>query len=104
MKELKPAPIEMVAVGDIVPYDNNHRKNENAVTYMADAIREFGFEVPMIIDENNVIVCGHTRLLASRQLGLAEVPCIRATDLTPSQIKDFRLVDDNVCDIASWDD
>lgn len=68
------------------PYDKNPRKNKEAVKYVAESIKEFGFKQPIVIDKNNVIVCGHTRLLAAKQLGLKEVPCILADDLTEEQI------------------
>ena len=70
--------IEYIKVNQLIPYDNNPRKNDAAVPYVVNSIREFGFKVPIIIDRNNVIVCGHTRLKAAQQLGIDTVPCIRA--------------------------
>lgn len=64
-------------------YEKNPRKNKEAVPYVAKSIQEFGFKVPIVIDSNNVIVCGHTRLLAAKKLQIDEVPCIVADDLTP---------------------
>ena len=90
-------------VRELVPYEKNPRKNTKAVKYVANSISEFGFKVPIIIDENNVVVCGHTRLLASEKLGLDEVPCIIAKDLTEEQIKAFRLADNKVSEKAEWD-
>ena len=90
-------------VSELVPYEKNPRKNTKAVKYVANSISEFGFKVPIIIDENNVVVCGHTRLLASEKLGLDEVPCIIAKDLTEEQIKAFRLADNKVSEKAEWD-
>lgn len=100
MKELQ---IEYLRADDLVPYKNNPRINDEAVTPVANSIREFGFKVPIVIDANNVIVSGHTRLKAAKQLGLEEVPCIRADDLTEEQIKAFRLADNKVGEIATWD-
>ena len=70
---------------------------------MAASIKEFGFKVPIVIDANGEIVAGHTRLKAAKKLGLAEVPCIIADDLTPEQIKAFRLADNKTAELAEWD-
>lgn len=90
-------------IDDLIPYENNPRDNDNAVGAVAASIKEFGFKVPIIIDRDNVIVCGHTRLKAARVLGLASVPCILADDLTPDQIKAFRLADNKSAELATWD-
>lgn len=88
---------------DLIPYEKNARKNDKAVKYVAKSIKEFGFKQPIIIDSNNVVVCGHTRLKASEQLGFEEVPCIVADDLTEEQIKAFRLADNKVSEQSEWD-
>ena len=90
-------------IDELKPYKNNPRFNDNAVEYVANSIREFGFKVPLVIDENNEIICGHTRLKASIELGLQEVPCIIADDLTEEQIKAFRIADNKVSERADWD-
>lgn len=90
-------------IEEVIPYENNPRKNDEAVDYVARSIKEFGFKVPIIIDKNNIIVTGHTRLKAAKQLGLKEVPCILADDLTEEQIKAFRLADNKVSEVAGWD-
>jgi len=90
-------------VDELIPYENNPRKNEDAVDYVAKSIKEFGFKVPIIIDKNNVVVAGHTRLLASKKLDIKEVPVIIADDLTEDQIKAFRLADNKVSEFATWD-
>lgn len=90
-------------VEELVPYENNPRNNKDAVEYVANSIKEFGFKVPIIIDKDNVIVAGHTRLLAAKRLGLENVPCIIADDLTEEQIKAFRLADNKVSEYATWD-
>lgn len=95
--------IKQVPVGDLKPYDNNPRFNDDAVEYVANSIREFGFKVPIVIDKNNVVVTGHTRLKAALELGLEEVPCIVADDLTNEQVKAFRLADNKVSELANWD-
>ena len=94
--------IEM-QVDDLHAYENNPRDNEEAVKYVANSIREFGFKVPIIIDKANVIVAGHTRLKAAQQLGLEKVPCIVVDDLDEVQIKAFRLADNKVSEASSWD-
>ena len=93
--------IEM-QVDDLHVYENNPRDNEEAVKYVANSIKEFGFKVPIIIDKANVIVAGHTRLKAAQQLGLEKVPCIVADDLDEDQIKAFRLADNKVSEASSW--
>lgn len=91
-------------IEDLKPYINNPRFNDDAVPLVANSIRDFGFLVPIVLDKNNVIVAGHTRYKASLELGLKEVPCIVAEDLTEEQIKAFRLADNKVSEQASWND
>ena len=95
--------IREVEIGLLKPYENNPRNNEAAVDKVAASISEFGFKVPIIIDRENVIVAGHTRYLAAQKLELQKVPCIVADDLTPNQIKAFRLADNKVSEFSGWD-
>ena len=88
---------------ELVPYENNPRNNKNAVEYVAESIKEFGFKVPLVIDKDNVIVCGHTRYLAAEKLGMEAVPCIIADDLTEEQINAYRLADNKVHEYSEWD-
>ena len=90
-------------IEELKPYKNNPRKNDEAVPYVAESIKQFGFKVPIIIDKNNEIIAGHTRYKASIELKLKEVPCIIADDLTEEQIKAFRLADNKVAEKAEWD-
>lgn len=90
-------------IESIIPYDKNPRLNDEAVKYVAESIQQLGFKVPIIIDQDNVIVAGHTRLKAAKELGYKTVPCIIADDLTPEQIKAFRLADNKVAEKAEWD-
>lgn len=90
-------------LSELKPYEKNPRKNDNAVDYVAKSIEEFGFKVPIVIDKNNVIIAGHTRYKASEKLGLEEVPCIIADDLTDEQVKAFRLADNKVSEMSEWD-
>lgn len=100
MSEMK---VIWLAPVDIKPYENNPRHNEEAVDKVAASIAEFGFKVPIIVDKNNVIVAGHTRLKAAEKLNLEVVPVIRATDLTEEQVKAFRLADNKTSEFAEWD-
>ena len=95
--------IEDISTKELIPYSNNPRNNESAVDAVAASIKEFGFKVPIIIDKDNVIVAGHTRLKAAQKIGLEKVPCIKADDLTPEQLKAFRLADNKVGELATWD-
>lgn len=91
-------------VSELIPYEKNPRKNDNAVDVVANSIKEFGFKVPCVVTENGTLVTGHTRLKACLKLGIKEVPCIIASDLTDTQIKQFRLADNKVSEFAKWDD
>ena len=91
------------SITEITPYEKNPRKNDEAVEYVANSIKEFGFKVPIVIDKNGVIVAGHTRYKAAQELGLEKLPCIIADDLTEEQVKAFRLADNKVGEVAEWD-
>lgn len=95
--------VVMKPVESIHPYENNPRHNDSAVPCVKNSIQEFGFKVPIIVDEAGSIVCGHTRYKAALELGMSHVPCIVASDLTPKQIQAFRLVDNKVSEFSSWD-
>lgn len=95
--------IKYLPIDKIKPYENNPRKNDEAVKYVAESIKQFGFKNPVILDKNNVIVAGHTRLKAAEELDIKEVPCIYADDLSEEQVKAFRLADNKVAEIAAWD-
>lgn len=90
-------------LSEIKPYEKNPRKNDDAVKYVAESIKEFGFKVPIVIDQDGIIVAGHTRYKASKKLGLEVVPCIIADDLTEEQLKAYRLADNKVSEQAEWD-
>lgn len=95
--------IKDVQISDLKEYENNPRHNDGAVSAVAESIKQFGFKVPIVIDRDGVIVAGHTRLKAARKLGLETVPCIVADDLTPEQIKAYRLADNKTGELAEWD-
>jgi len=93
----------MIKISDIVPYENNPRKNDRAVEVVEKSIKEFGFLVPVILDKKNVIVAGHTRIKAALRLKLSEVPVIYAENLSPAQVKAFRIMDNKSVEFADWD-
>lgn len=95
--------ITELRVDDLIPYENNPRHNDNAVEIVAQSIKDFGFKVPIVVDHNLIVVTGHTRLKAAQRLGMETVPCIMADDLTPEQIKAFRLADNKTSEYATWD-
>lgn len=100
---MKKEKIIMMPLDSIKPYENNPRHNEKAAEKVANSIKEFGFKNPIIVDKNNVIIAGHTRLKAAYILGLEEAPVIVAEDLTEEQAKAFRLADNKTAEIAEWD-
>ena len=81
----------------------NPRKNDKAVDGVAESIKQFGFKQPIVIDKNGVIVAGHTRYKAALKLGFDTVPCVRVDDLTQKQIKAYRILDNKLNELASWD-
>lgn len=96
--------IQNVEIDKLKQYKNNPRIiGQDAIDAVAKSIEQFGFKIPMIIDKNYEIVCGHNRYLACKQSGIKEVPCIIADDLTDEQIKAFRLADNKVAEFANWD-
>ena len=95
--------IDKIPIAEIIPYENNPRKNDKAVDVVAKSIREFGFRWPIMLDKDNRIIAGHTRLKAAIKLGLQEVPVIWAEDLTEEQTKAFRIMDNKSHEYAQWD-
>jgi ParB-like chromosome segregation protein Spo0J len=94
---------ETVAIGSVIPYARNPRRNGAAVSKVAASLREFGWRQPIVVDEQMVVVAGHTRLEAARTLNMEEVPIHIAAGLTPEQIKAYRLADNRVGQEAEWD-
>ena len=90
-------------LAELRPYENNPRDNEAAIPYVKNSIKEFGFKVPIVIDSDDVIIAGHTRYAAATELGMSEVPCIVADDLTEEQVNAFRLVDNKTYEASKWD-
>ena len=90
-------------IAEITPYENNPRLNDGAVEAVAESLRQFGFRQPIVVDEDGIIVCGHTRYKAAQMLGLKRVPVHVATDLTPEQIRAYRIADNKTGELATWD-
>ena len=90
-------------VEELTPYQNNARINDQTVPYLMNSIKRFGFKNPIIVDKDGVIIAGHTRLKAALELGYTKLPCVCADDLSPEEVKAFRLVDNKVAELSSWD-
>jgi DNA modification methylase len=95
--------IESRPITSITPYDRNPRQNDSAVDAVAKSLQEFGFRQPIVVDEQGVIVVGHTRFKAAQKLGFTQVPVHVATDLTPEQIRAYRIADNQTATLAEWD-
>ena len=95
--------VENYPIESVIPYARNPRKNDEAATKVAASIKEFGWQQPIVVDSEMVIIAGHTRLLAAQRLGLDEVPVAIAADLSPEQVKAYRLADNRVSEESSWD-
>ena len=87
----------------IKPYEKNPRINAKAVDKVVNSIREFGFQQPIVVDKDRVVIVGHTRLKAAQQMGLAKVPVVYAENLTPEQTKAYRIADNKSQDFSEWD-
>ena len=95
--------IKEVPIDKLKPYENNPRFNDDAVDYVVNSIQSFGFRVPIIVDKNNTIIAGHTRLKAAKKLKLKKVPVIEVDDLTEEQANAFRIYDNKVAEASKWD-
>lgn len=95
--------IELWNTNDVKPYEKNPRLNDPAVGAVAESLRQFGFRQPIVVDANGVIICGHTRWKAAKKLGLPEIPVHVATDLTAEQVRAYRIADNKVADLSTWD-
>ena len=90
-------------IGDVHPYENNPRNNAAAVKPVANSIKEFGWQQPIVVDKDGVIIVGHTRYKAAKMLKLKEVPVVVADNLTPDQVKAYRVADNSTGEVAVWD-
>src|SRR5215472_16281792 len=93
----------MRSIESIRPYEHNPRHNDAAVDAVAASIREFGFRQPIVVDEEGVIIVGHTRYKAALKLGLQVVPVHVAVGLSPAQAKAYRLADNQTATLSRWD-
>lgn len=100
---MKDMEIVYLSPKELIPYENNPRINDGGVQPVIESIKAYGFKVPLVVDKNNIVVCGHTRLKAALKMGLERVPCIIADDLSDEQIRAFRLADNKVSDFSIWD-
>lgn len=95
--------IKYIKIKDIKPYKYNPRKNDQAIHKVAESIEQFGFKQPLVLDKDNNVVVGHTRLKAAIKLNIDKVPVLIADDLTEQQIKAYRIADNKTNDISEWD-
>ena len=96
--------VEMWPVSKVRPFENNPRKNDDAVPAVAKSISEFGFNQPIVVDRDGVVVVGHTRLKAAKSLGLEVVPVYVASNRPEQQAAEYRLVDNKSSELSQWDD
>jgi len=96
--------VELTDIQRVIPYARNPRRNDQAIDKVAASIKEYGFRQPIVVDEDMVIIAGHTRLQAAQKLGLSKVPTHIANGLTPAQVKAYRLADNRTGQEAEWDD
>jgi len=95
--------IDLRPIDRIKPYESNPRVNDPAVAAVAASINDFGFRQPIVVDDQGVIIVGHTRWKAARQLGLEKLPVHVATGLTEAQVKAYRIADNQTSTLSSWD-
>ena len=90
-------------IDNVFPYEKNPRINDDAVEFVKNSIKEFGWKQPIVVDDKNIIIAGHTRLKAAKELGIKEVPVLIASDLTDEQVRAYRLADNKTAEMAEWD-
>ena len=95
--------VQEMNIDEIKPYENNPRVNDKSVDDVAESIKEFGWQQPIVVDKDNVIIVGHTRWKAAKKLGMKKVPVVVASSLTPEQVKAYRLADNKVSEESIWD-
>lgn len=95
--------VKLVPISDVKPYEQNPRKNDPAVEYVMNSLTQFGFQQPIVVDENMVIIAGHTRWKAAKKLKWQHVPCVIAHGLTEEQVRAYRLADNKTHEKSEWD-
>ena len=96
--------VKEISISKITPYDRNPRDNDKAVEAVANSIEEFGFQQPIVVDKDMVIIVGHTRYKAAQELGLKTVPVVIASNLNEEQVKAYRLADNRTNELATWNE
>ena len=94
---------QIIKIAELHPYERNPRNNDDAVKSVAESIKQCGYIAPIIVDENNVILAGHTRFKALKSLGYKEIECIVVNNLTEEQKRKYRLLDNKTNELATWD-
>lgn len=95
--------VQSIKISEVKPYDKNPRKNDGGVEAVANSIKEFGWQQPIVVDKDNVIIVGHTRYKAAKKLGMDKVPVVVADSLSPEQVKAYRLADNKTGELTDWD-
>ena len=95
--------VQEMNIDEVKQYENNPRVNDKSVDDVAKSIKEFGWQQPIVVDKDNVIIVGHTRWKAAKKLGMKKVPVVVASNLTPEQVKAYRLADNKVSEESIWD-
>lgn len=95
--------VQNININDVKPYPNNPRDNSKSVDKVANSISQYGFQQPIVVDKDMVVIVGHTRLKAAEKLGLKEVPVVVASNLSDEQVKAYRIADNKVSDYSIWD-
>lgn len=96
--------LEKIEIGNIIPYENNPRRNDKAVQAVANSLQEFGYINPIIVNEDMVVLAGHTRLKAMKDLGVESVEVVVVSGLTEEEERAFRIADNRTHEISDWDD
>ena len=95
--------IQSMKIDEVKPYPNNPRDNDDGVEAVANSIKEFGWQQPIVVDKDNVIIVGHTRYKAAKKLGMDKVPVVVASNLSDEQVRAYRLADNKTSDLTDWD-
>lgn len=95
--------IQSAKINEVKPYPNNPRDNDGGVDAVANSIKEFGWQQPIVVDKDNVIIVGHTRYKAAKKLGMDKVPVVVASNLSDEQVRAYRLADNKTGELTDWD-
>lgn len=95
--------VQSMKIDEVKPYPNNPRNNDDGVEAVANSIKEFGWQQPIVVDKDNVIIVGHTRYKAAKKLGMDKVPVVVASNLSDEQVRAYRLADNKTGELTDWD-